>query len=180
MPNIIKPILQVKQLELIEVTSVAWHPKVIMCRVETTWLQVHDPLCYAMQKGDASHSRGWGEGEQEGKGCCSCFTERQESSDLSKVIHCLNCSRTRSRYKVCRICGPALSQWLLELAGWVAILFKPKIISARLSWSVCIPTLDTREFDLEIKHSGYKPSIISIIGLTCSGKSSFHEAYKGN
>lgn len=56
MPNIIKPILQVKQLEFIEVTSIAWRPK--MCRVETAWLQVHDPFCYAIQKGDASHNQG--------------------------------------------------------------------------------------------------------------------------
>lgn len=143
-----------------------------------------DPFCYAMQKGEASHSRegkggGWGDGE-----CCSRFIERQESSDLSKVTHCLNCCRTRSRYKVCIICGPVLSQWLLELDGWVATLFKPKTIfatlSMRLNWSVCTLSLDTREFGLDIKHSGYKPSILFIIGLTCSGKPSFHEAHMGN
>lgn len=97
-----------------------------MCRAETAWLQTQDPFCYAMQKEDAATVG-------KGVGCCSHFTERQESSDLSKVTHCLNCSRTRSRYKVCRICGPALSQWLLELAGWVATLFKSKTIFARLS-----------------------------------------------
>lgn len=67
--------------------------------------------------------------------------------------------------------------------GWQLFLNQIIIfarLSMRLSWSVCTPSLDTREFDLEIKHPGYKHSILSIIGLTCSGKSSFHEAYMGN
>lgn len=103
MANIIKPTLQMNTLKLTEFKSDAWGHTVVVsqswklgptCLIPGPW---HFLPCRVGRRCRL----------QSEERCNSYFIERQESTDLSKVTHCVSCSETRTRYKVSRICGPS-------------------------------------------------------------------------
>ena len=115
-----------------------------------------------------------------GGGCCCHFlSERQESSDLSKVTQYVSCSRTRTRYKVfrsgaqlfpntIRACQNgwklfflkklSLRGWTRDWAGqWVSQVWTPENLTQNSS------TLDTKPvFYRGFSYSG-KPSFMRLL-----------------